>query len=122
MEPTRAASASTRPSIPTAVLRYDRSHRVRYASPGASEIFGVPVEQLLGRTIAQTERAAWCGGWYIAVADVFVSGKPRVLECPWPREAGGRHYHSVLLPEFFPADWVGSVLELVYDRTGGPPD
>jgi PAS domain-containing protein len=121
MEPTRAASAFTHPAIPAAVLRYDRSQRIRYASPGASEIFGLPGEQLLGRTLAQTGRLAWCGGWHLAVADVFASGEPLVLQCPSPRDAG-RHYESVLLPEFFPVDWVGSVLELIYDRTNDRQD
>jgi PAS domain S-box-containing protein len=88
-------------NLPAVLMRYSRDLRVRYLSPLAELITGVPPDQFIGRTNREVGMPEdLCDLWEEAISRVFESGKREELEFSFQTQEGEEKFFLLqLVPE-----------------------
>ncbi len=105
-------------NAPDVIVRFDAYHRHLYANKAIESIWGVPREQVLGKTpheIGLTNRVA--NLWEKQVDQVFDSGQESRVEFPYQHTSGLRFLEARFVPEFGADGQVATVLSITRDIT-----
>ncbi len=106
-------------NTPDIITRYDRDLRHLYISPKAEQAIGVPVEQIVGRTVSELGLTySRLQDWYATVRQVFATGAPCSIETEFPRPDGElRLYQAHFVPELREEGQVTTVVSFARDIT-----
>ncbi len=108
---------------PDIIARFDRELRYRYVNPAGEEVYHVPREQLLDKTIHELGMPEEVGAALEKeMRAVFESGEQRTVQLTFQAKGNEYHYETRLAPEFAPDGTVQSLLAVgrnVTDRVRG---
>jgi PAS domain S-box-containing protein len=79
------------------IARFDRECRFVYANPFIERLYGRPLEELAGKTVAELGRSAGTDQWEERLREVFKTGKPLHFDRRTPE---GWWFDVQLMPEF----------------------
>jgi len=107
---------------PDIIARYDTQCRRIYVNPAMQAIFGLPSEEMLGKTPAEllpSRAPPWGSQAYMKkIQEVLESGQEHQLEFPFRTVQGeARWGHARMVPEFGMEGAVASVLAVTRDIT-----
>ncbi|MBX6343063.1 MAG: PAS domain-containing protein, partial [Thermomicrobiaceae bacterium] len=103
-----------RPALLSGFLRFDRDHRVVFASAEVARVFGVSVSDIRGKTLADLGvPSESIERWERALATVFATGRETVVE--FTQSAAGRTLRCRLVAEPGVNGGVDNVLALVQE-------
>jgi len=105
-------------NTPDLLTRLDRVHRIVFVNAAVTRATGLPVEEILGRTIRELRiPEQLCDRWEAAVARVLQYGTTEDMEFTYEGPAGLAHYASRLVPEFEADGRIYQVLGVTRDIT-----
>lgn len=108
---------------PDIIARFDRELRYRYVNPAGEEVYHMPREQLLGRTIHELGMPKKVGAILEKeMRAVFESGEQRTVQLTVHVKGNEHHYETRLAPEFGPDGTVPTLLAVarnITDRVRG---
>jgi PAS domain S-box-containing protein len=103
---------------PDIVDRFDRNFVHLYVNPAGLRIHGLPAEQVIGKTIAETGvPEPWRRKWEERIRAAFETAQPAEVEDTFPSVDGVRTYHSRVVPEFDEDGTVQTVQVVSRDMT-----
>lgn len=103
---------------PDIVDRFDRYYRHLYINPAGARLLGVPLAQVIGKTIQQTGvPEPFASLWEDRVRKVFTSALPLKVSDAFPGPKGLRFFESRCVPEFDSQRRVQTVLVISRDIT-----
>jgi PAS domain S-box-containing protein len=103
---------------PDIIARFDSEFRHIYVNAAITALTGLPSSEFVGRTSRELGMPPeLCDQWESGIRDVFVNGKPGVLDFVFEGQQGEVCLHSRLVPEFGPDGSVQTVLSVVRDIT-----
>lgn len=106
-------------NTPDIITRYDRDLRHLYISSTIEQTIGVPVEQIIGKTVSELGlKYPQLQDWYATIQHVFATGERCLLETEFPKSDGeSRLYQVHFVPELWEGDQVKTVVSFARDIT-----
>ncbi len=106
-------------NAPEVIARFDRELRHTYINRYGTSVYGIPREQIIGRTNTELgmppEKVAY---WKARFEDVFATGMQQTVEFEFDSPTFGHQYFSSLfVPEFGAGGEVVSILAITRDVT-----
>jgi PAS domain S-box-containing protein len=103
---------------PDPVSRIDTQGRLLYANPVVEDLHGMPVKQMLGKTMREAGAPpAAAGAWEEAVDRVLLSGEAQTFEFRLKIRGRWRWFQTRLAPEFGPDGTVVTMLAVSREVT-----
>ncbi len=101
---------------PDFIARYDREFHRIYVNPAIQKLFGVPPENVIGKTPADQSPVYAPQAYIDHLRQVIETGTERAMEMPFRTEQGEMHWgHMRFVPEMGPGGKVESVLAIGRD-------
>jgi PAS domain S-box-containing protein len=107
-------------NLPDFVTRYDKDCRYLYVSPVVANIFGIPLEQIIGKSIRELpliESQEQNEVLQTRINQVFEQGILNTYEAKWTTDQGERFFEVRHIPELDQYGRVVSVLGITRDIT-----
>ena len=114
----REAFRALADNSPDNVDRLDRESRHLFVNAAAVRLFGVPPEEVVGKTNRQLGTPdPWAGIWEERIREVFETGQPLDVEDAFPGKEGLRFWQIRCVPGRASDGTVASVLAVARDIT-----
>jgi PAS domain S-box-containing protein len=107
-------------SFPDFIARFDRDGRHLYVNRAVTRAFGVPPEDILGKTLRQLPPKGdpeQADSLLSGIKEAFECGLPNSLDVVWQMPGGDRHFEVRHVPELNERGGVLSVLGITRDIT-----
>ncbi|MBI4649816.1 response regulator, partial [Candidatus Desantisbacteria bacterium] len=105
-------------NVPSILIRYDKNLHIKYLSPKAETITGIPSNKFIGKANKEMGISEYlCVLWDNAIKDVFKIEHRKSLEFDFPSKNGLKTFYMTLSPEFSLKGIIDYVLCVLTDIT-----